>query len=288
MNPQCKAPASNPGAPTKIPNEIAATESKPDGLQMESTGRCRHCWTDEGERVPGACRHCGSAGLARVVLSVLLLLGAVACDPAAGRYLAHLGDSNGALLGEYLEQTASWRSRGDVILRLPPIPGYTLGYHLPYWTQRLSSTFAGGRAGIPDWVLIQLGTNDMAPFPGCDFDPAKPPCYESIDTDQELDAAIDALLGAVPIGSRMLWVEPAPVVEISRRERFRGALVRAQLRWPLEILHIPEELLYEPGFGIPSEIRPTYEPDGVHIALEMRTFVARVIIRELDRLDGRP
>lgn len=246
----------------------------------------------------------------------LLLLACAACDPWPGRVTWHVGDSKSYQLGEELDLAAQLRPRGDVIVRLATVPGYALGRHGPYYVGRLQAASAPlvppalaaemesvglpvpRRLGSPDWVLVQLGTNDLVlPFDEIGADPEQliarrcgaGPLFElcaggyrnfaPVDTDPELDAAIASLLAAIPRRARILWEMPSPRVPVEQRVRFRAALERAPRL--VHILELPHWL---------------YEPDGIHFSGEIcdtarnltcEQVAADQIVAELDRLDGR-
>ena len=253
--------------------------------------------------ISGTCK----AGLGRA-LAFLLLLACAACDPAIGRVTWHVGDSTSYQLGEELDLAAQLRPRGDVIVRLATVPGYALGRHGPYYVGRLEAAAAPlvpeafaaemesvglpvpRRLGTPDWVLVQLGTNDLGrPFAELGADPAAlipqrcgaGPLFEicaggienfaRVDTDAELEAAITQLLGAIPTSARILWVMPSPRVPVEQRVRFRAALERAP-----RLVHVLE---------LPAEL---YQHDGIHFDDGQGEVLAgQMIVAELDRLDGR-
>ena len=193
----------------------------------------------------------------RICKYALLLMFTAACDPAIGRYTWHVGDSTAYELGEELDVAAQLRPRGDAILRLSTVPCYALAAQGAYFVGRLQA--ASLRTGAsPDWVLVQLGSNDFR----------YPEQKALVDTDAELDAAIAALLTTMPPGARVLWVLPGPGIAQEDRTRLRAALERAPRR--VETLTLPEAL-----YG-----------DGIHFGAQAAE-AARLIIAELDRLDGR-
>ncbi len=181
--------------------------------------------------------------MSRLLSLVLLLTACAACDNSigSGRYVWHIGDSTSSELPDRLS-IGGWRPQGYAFLSLALRPGYALGRDLGYYTERLES--ARERAGNPDWVLIQLGSNDYRGECG--------ECMALVDSPQELDAAVGTLLAFVPASARILWVMPGPGVPQSWRSHLRAGLERSSRR--IELLELPANL-YVDGihFGIGTQ-----------------------------------
>lgn len=214
------------------------------------------------------------------LVSVLALLGLVACDPHVGRFIWHVGDSTSSQIGQELEWSASLRPYGDVIIPIARVPTYALGAQLNYFTGRLAS--ASLRVGMPDVALVQLGSNDL--FPGY-------PQYEQVDTDEELDEVLQMFLANVPVGVPILWVMPGPGIPEGRRLRLRAALERAGR--PIQAIDLPSTYdcrsdLDGDGVELVENIQ-VYEADGIHFLGRQGyggcSAAARLIVEALDAME---
>jgi hypothetical protein len=236
----------------------------------------RNCDRVESPSIPG--NHGASGARARSSLACLVLSLLCACDAApVGRVIWHVGDSTSVQLGEELEFRASLRHQGDVIVGIVRLPGGALGRDLAHYTRRLRAAhsplvpeamaaqleIAGlpvpRRLGEPDLILIQLGSNDLTPH-------GDPTVFQLVDTNEELDTAIAALLAALPPGVPVLWVEPGPFVGPQRGSHFLGALQRAGVR----TLRLPDAFYF----------------DGIHFGDEIGA--ARDIVSALDTMPAQP
>lgn len=210
-----------------------------------------------------------------VVLAAMLLLG---CEPEVGRIIWLVGDSIASLEIEELHTAAavgSWRDgmlvprdRGDLIIPVAAVPTSALGRDLAYFTRRIESV---RERGLPaDAVVISLGTNDTGSLP--------PPLetWSRVDTQEELGAAIDALLGSLPPVA-VIWLLPgSPASPPERVAHIREGLEAARERWSkLELLE-PDPEWYV-GVG----------QDGVHYSNEGTVRAAKEVIGKLDLLFDR-
>jgi len=202
----------------------------------------------------------------RSLLSLSLIVLLTGC-PCVGRYVWQIGDSTAYLISEELHAAGGLRDVGDALLVLGAAPGFALGTQNDYFVGRLESAKFGGRCGAPDWVLIQLGTNDLFTY-----DPATggfdSPVDVEIDAPGELDVAIARLVDAVPESARILWVMPGPGVAQDRRSYLRAGLERSPRK--IEVLELPSEI-----YG-----------DGIHFRDEQKAAV--LIVAEMDRLEAQP
>lgn len=218
--------------------------------------------------------------LAILVLASLL---AGACEPEIGRSIWLVGDSTAAETIEELSFQASARDHGDVVIPLAAIPSAALGRDLAYWTGRFRSAQAPRvdvsllpsfellgvspptRLPLPDVVIVSLGTNDLGD--------AGPPVetWPLVDTRAELDAALDAFLGALPRQTRVIWVVPrSPAARPERVVHMALALAAARRRWPQLELLIPE-LAWFMG----------RDEDGVHYTVEGENALAAALVARL-------
>lgn len=176
------------------------------------------------------------------ILALALLL--TACDNtiSPGRYVWHIGDSTSSELASRLA-IGQWGERGFAFLSLGLVPGFALGRDQIYYRDRLES--AKLRAGTPDWVLVQLGSND--------FSGACAECPAFVDAPEELDQAIAMIVGSVPATSRILWVMPGPGVPQQWRSHLRQGLDRSPRK--IDVLELPAELYIDTihfGLGVES------------------------------------
>jgi lysophospholipase L1-like esterase len=224
-----------------------------------------------------------------IALTLVALLGE-ACKPEIGRLVWIAGDSTAAETVEELSFAASARDRGDLVIPVAAIPGSALGRDLSYWTRRFASAQAVSvdatlfpllqslgisaptRLPRPDVVIVSLGTNDLGEGGGT-FQ-----TWPLVDTREELDAALDAFLGALPQGVRVIWVVPSsPVSPPERRAYMAQALADARARWPrLELL--TPELAWFMG----------RDEDGLHYTVEGEGALAKALMERLDEGAGAP
>lgn len=201
--------------------------------------------------------------MARLILLSMILTACAACDNSIvqGRYVWHIGDSTAGEIPTRLS-IGGWRAQGYAFLSLGLIPGYSLGRELGYYRDRLAS--ANQRAGVPDWLLVQLGSNDFRG--GC------PECLALVDTPEELDVSVAGLLEFAPPSARILWVMPGPGVPVQWRNHLRAGLERSPRR--IEILELPPELYM----------------DGIHFGLGIHDLDAGLaVLGRLDQLNaGQP
>lgn len=199
----------------------------------------------------------------------------MACDPQLGHVVWLVGDSNSSGVIEELHVIAADgdlkdgvlvpRQRGDLIVPVASVPFAALGRDLAYFTTRAKSVAA--RAVPCDGIVVSLGTNDLA-------DLAWPlHTWPLIDTDEELDAALDAFLGALP-SVPVLWIVPASPASLQeRRAHFRKGLERAQVRWPRLALLDPSPAWFEgPG------------ADGIHWSHAGQGEIVRAVVQSLDQI----
>jgi hypothetical protein len=218
-----------------------------------------------------------------LILTCLLSGG---CEPEIGRLVWIVGDSTAAETVEELSFAISARDRGDVVIPVAAIPASALGRDLSYWTRRFASAQAvqvdatlspalqllgispPPRLPRPDAVVVSLGTNDLG-----DGGVATSP---HVDTREELDAALDAFLGALPQGVRVIWVVPrSPASPPERLAYMAQALADARARWPkLELL--TPELAWFTG----------RDEDGVHYTVEGEAELAKALLARLDEEAG--
>jgi lysophospholipase L1-like esterase len=233
-----QATGSNPGAPTTKYAKSFRNSSKKSGLQLESS---------------------------RLWLIVLLMVSAAGCDPEIGKVIALMGDSTSTELLEELHFAAAARDKGDLVLPLASIPGAALGRDNAYFTGR--SADAQAREVPIDAVVISLGTNDtgdgQAPLEA----------WIHVDTQPELDAAIDALLGALP-AVPVVWILPGcPACNQDRLAWMQAHIQAAALRHPSLTLMEPAPEWFQ-GTGA----------DGVHFTVEGEAAAATAIVAVLDQL----
>ena len=122
------------------------------------------------------------------------------------------------------------------------------------------------RLPLPDAVIVSLGTNDLGDGGGA-FQ-----TWPLVDTREELDAALDAFLGALPPGVRVIGVVPrSPLSPPERVAYVAQALADARTRWPnLELL--TPELAWFMG----------RDEDGVHYTVEGEASLAQALVKRLD------
>ena len=199
----------------------------------------------------------------RNVLVSLALLAACACNPDLGRVVWLVGDSISTRMLEELHFKAAGRDKGDLVVPVASIPCSALGRDLSYFTRRIESV----RERLePDAVVISLGTNDVG-------EGEDNPIYAwpHIDTPEELQAALDALLGSLP-DVPVLWIVPAsPLSPTERLAYFRAQLEAAQQRWPK--LHLLEQS--QAWFA---------DGDGVHHSPVGEGEAAKALVAALDAL----
>lgn len=195
----------------------------------------------------------------------LLLLALSACNPEVGKVVGVVSDSTLARSLEELHFAAAARDRGDLIVPVASIPCSALGRDLAYFTQRAQSAQAHG---VPlDAVVVSLGTNDMGI--GDETNPIY--AWPYIDTPEELQAALDALLGAMP-DVPVVWVVPSsPDGPTERKAYFRQQLEAAKERWPKLHLLTPE----------PSWFMGEGE-DGIHYSFPGENLASKAIVERLD------
>lgn len=199
----------------------------------------------------------------------------LACDPQLGRVYWHMGDSNSSGIIEELHVIAADgdlrdgvlvpRQRGDLIVPVASVPFAALGRDLAYFTTRAKSVAA--RAVPCDAIVVSLGTNDLAELVW----PLE--TWPLVDTDVELDAALDTFLGALP-SVPVLWIVPAsPASMEERRVHFRRGLLRAQARWPKLVLLDPSPAWFQGS-----------RADGVHWSAEGEGEIVRALVARLDAI----
>lgn len=205
----------------------------------------------------------------RPLFALLISLASTACEPDLGKVVWVVGDSIAERELPALHSAAGMRTFGDLIMPIAAIPGSALGRDLPYFTRRVLNA---GERGVPaDAAVVSLGTND------CGDVASFMATWPHVDTESELAAAIDALLGSLP-DVPVIWLVPAsPLSPPARVAHWRAGLEAATQRWPkLQLLH-PEPSWYV-GQG----------EDGVHYSDPGEGFAAREIVARLDALRVQP
>lgn len=229
------------------------------------------------ESRPRARRVCALA------LSGLLM----ACDATIGNTYGLIGDSTARFELDDLQLVASGRDRGDLVEPIAVRDGHALGQHGPaYFVPRILDALppqelvelVGGRPNRiprPDAIVILLGSADLLD-PGA-FGWTGFLGWSLMDTEAKRSAAIDVLLGAMPVGVPVLWVAPDPPALLpERRQAFRASLQEARARWPLLCV-----LETDPSWHVGTRA------DGIHFSLEGEDAAAREIVARLDALVGR-
>lgn len=190
-----------------------------------------------------------------------------ACNPEVGKVVGVVSDSTLFLSLEQLHFEAARKDNGDLIIPLASIPCSALGRDLAYFTGRAESAQA---RGVPlDAVVVSLGTNDIGM--GDETNPIY--AWPYIDTPEELQAALDALLAALP-DVPVVWVVPSsPESPAERKAYFREQLEAAQARWPKLHLLTPDASWFV-----------GQAEDGIHYSLEGEDAAARAIVSAVDAL----
>jgi len=190
----------------------------------------------------------------RTLLCALVFL--CSCDPAVRRVVEHYGDSTSYQLIHFLNRAGSLREAGDLWIEIASVPTYGLVRNGDYFAERANAAhaFIGTNA---QWVVVQLGTNDLAYVER----------YALIENDALLDASIESFLAVLPPAARVLWVMPSPNLPADRLERYRAALERSPRK--IEIMDLPVEL---------------YETAGNHFS-DPKGAADRIVAR-LDELDA--
>lgn len=193
----------------------------------------------------------------------MLLLALSACEPEAGLVVGKVGDSIMANMGEELDFESQSRSHGHAMTTLAAVPCTALGRDNAYFTRRIASL----RERVQlDAVVVSLGTNDTS------FVEGFLETWHYVDTQDELGAAIDRLLGSLP-SVPVLWLVPAsPVIDPERLAHIRQGLESATERWPHLVLVEQDPAWFVGG-------------DGTHHSVPGEGLAARAIVERLNALE---
>lgn len=201
----------------------------------------------------------------RNVVTAALAIGfcLTGCEPEADLVVGKVGDSIMANMGEELDFEAQSLSRGPAMTTLAALPCTALGRELSYFTRRISSLRE--RVQV-DAVVVSLGTNDAS------FVEGFLETWSYVDTQDELGAAIDGLLGSLP-SVPVLWLVPAsPASDPERLAHIRLGLERATERWPHLVLVDQDVAWFVAG-------------DGTHHSARGEALAARELVTRIRALE---
>lgn len=203
------------------------------------------------------------------ILFLTLLAMLSACRPDIRANVLHMGDSIMANSAEEIQFQETLRSSA-VLSIFNAISGIELSAHESYWLARVTNIKEQVRL---DAIFISLGTNDT------NVDLADMP------SQLELQANIEALLGAIGAETLVFWVPPHSSVATSLHvstqwQRFIDALyaVESSGIWPnLTVLNLDQWFESQE-----KDIAEMVQPDGVHLNEQGTSAFVSMIVSAIE------